>query len=106
MSKDIEKKLSEITNKIVKEVDPEKIILFGSYAWGNPGPDSDVDLVVVEKSKESRRERQINIRRLLFGSGIAYDVVSYTPEEIERRLAMKDFFAEKIVNKGKVLYAR
>lgn len=47
----IEKQLIEkITNRLVDEFDPEKIILFGSHAWGEPGPDSDLDLLIVVKS--------------------------------------------------------
>ena len=65
MSKrEIDKKIAEITDKIAKEIKPEKIILFGSYAWGKPHQDSDLDLFVIEKSKLSKRKRQINIRRL------------------------------------------
>lgn len=99
-----EEKIPEIKEKIVKEIKPEKIILFGSYAWGKPTKDSDVDLFVVQDSKDPRRERQTYLRRKLFGSGVPMDIIIYTPEEIESRLNLGDFFIKKILTQGKVLY--
>lgn len=101
-----ESKIPEIKEKIVREFQPEKIILFGSYAWGTPTDDSDVDLFIVKKSFEPRRKRQIELRKKLFGSGVPMDLLVYTPEELNYRLALEDFFFEKIVNKGKVIYAK
>jgi predicted nucleotidyltransferase len=101
-----EAKISEIREKIVKEIDPEKVILFGSYAWGTPTDDSDVDLLIIQKSDEPRRTRQINLRRKFFGSGVAMDFIIYTPDELNRRLSIRDVFVNKILNQGKVLYER
>ena len=52
-----EKEIKKIAEKIAKEYKPEKIILFGSYAWGKPGPNSDVDLFVVKKQTTQERWR-------------------------------------------------
>ena len=60
-----EKEIKKIAEKIAKEYKPEKIILFGSYAWGKPGPNSDVDLFVVKKT-DNTREMARKIGRLLF----------------------------------------
>lgn len=101
----VEQKLKDITDKIVKEYQPEKIVLFGSWAWGEPKRESDIDLFIVKESKERRIERERRIQRLLLGSRIPVDVLVYTPEEVARRLWIEDFFIRKIINQGKVLYS-
>jgi predicted nucleotidyltransferase len=100
------KKLNLITKKIVKEYDPDKIILFGSYAWGEPGPDSDVDLFIVKETGDSLIERHKKIGWLLFGSGIPIDVLIYTPSQVKRLLDTQDFFIEDVFSKGKILYEK
>jgi predicted nucleotidyltransferase len=100
-----ETSISKIKDKIVQEIKPEKIILFGSYAWGEPTEDSDVDLFIIQKSKEPRRIRQKELRRKLWGSDVPMDLLVYTPEEIEKRLEIDDPFILHILNKGKVLYS-
>ncbi len=99
-----ESKIPEIKEKIVREINPEKIILFGSYAWGNPTENSDVDLFVVQKSNESRRDRQVALRKKFFGSGVPMDIIIYTPEELEKRLSIRDVFIRKIIRDGKLIY--
>jgi predicted nucleotidyltransferase len=99
-----EAKIPEIKEKIVKEINPEKIILFGSYAWGKPTDDSDVDLFIIQNSSESRLSRQTELRRRLWGSGVPMDLLVYTPKEVEKRLEIDDPFISYILNKGKVLY--
>lgn len=101
----INQKLSEITEKIVNEFKPEKIILFGSYAWGNPNTDSDIDLFVVKKTDKSRLERGVEAEKILWGFGVPIDILVYTPEEVQNRLQLKDFFIENIFTKGKILYS-
>ena len=101
----IDKKLKEITSKIVREHQPEKIILFGSYAWGNPGPDSDVDLFVVKKTDRSSREVAREISRSIFPRPFPLDILVYTPSEIEKKIKEdRNLFIEDIINNGKVLY--
>lgn len=101
-----EAKIPEIREKIVKEINPEKIILFGSYAWGEPTNDSDVDLLIIQESDEPRRTRQISLRKKLFGSGVSMDLLVYTQAELNYRLELGDFFFEKIINEGKVIYVK
>lgn len=100
------KKLKEVTQKIVKEYSPEKIILFGSWAWGKPGPDSDVDLFIIKKSSKGRINRERDLRLKLFPAGLPLEFLIYTPKETKRRLEIGDFFIKDILDKGKVLYAR
>jgi len=97
--------LDEIVRRIVEVVAPEKIILFGSAARGEMGPNSDVDLLVVKSGVHRRRTAQ-TIYVSLFGVGQAVDVVVVTPEDIER---YKDSFAlviEPALREGKVVYAQ
>lgn len=103
----VEQKLKEITDKIVKEFQPEKVILFGSWAWGEPGPDSDIDLLIVKDSQQSRIEREREVSRLLYPRELPIDILAYTPEELEKSInGNRNLFLEDIVRNGKVLYAK
>ena len=107
MDPGINEKIQAVVDKIVKEYDPEKIILFGSWAWGEPHEWSDVDFLVVKESKERRIDRERELRKKLFGNRFPpLDLLIYTPEELEKRLALDDFFIKDIIEKGKILYAR
>jgi len=103
-----EEKIRQIVEKIVKEYQPEKIILFGSWAWGTPGPDSDVDLFIVKESEERRLERERGLGKLLFGYGFPpMDFLVYTPEELETGINQNhNLFLEDIVRNGKTLYSK
>jgi len=102
---DIEKKISEISNKIIREFKPDKIILFGSYAWGNPTGNSDLDLFIVKDMPERRIDRARKVRKIIRDLKVPVDILVYTPQEIKQRLDLEDFFIEDIINKGKVLYS-
>lgn len=99
-----EKVLEEIVRRIVGEVAPEKIILFGSAARGEMGPDSDLDLLVV-KACEDRREVARTIRRQLIGIGVPKDVVVVTPEDVEEYKDIPGYIIGPALKEGKVLYA-
>lgn len=102
-----EKEIRAITDKIVREYQPEKIILFGSWAWGIPHEDSDVDLLVVKKSLTPRRGRTYELRRILPPPSFAFDVLVYTPEELQKSInENKNLFIEDIVRNGRVLYEK
>ena len=98
--------LQPAIRKIVDELKPEKIILFGSYAYGRPNPHSDVDLLVVMKTKAPLKERSWEVSRLLLPRPFPVDILVRTPEEIEEGLKSGDFFLQEIVSRGKVLYER
>jgi predicted nucleotidyltransferase len=94
-----------LAQQIAEKFDPERIILFGSYAYGKPKPWSDVDLLVVMDTTISNRNQAVAIARALqYRFGL--DLIVRSPEQIEQRLAMGDFFIAEILHKGKVLYAR
>ena len=98
-------KLNEIIRRIVEVAKLDKIILFGSAARGEMGPNSDVDLLVVKGGDFHRGQLTEEIYMNLFGVGQAVDIVVVTPEDIER---YKDSFAVVIylaLKEGKVVYA-
>ena len=95
-----------ITDKIVREYKPEKIILFGSYAWGTPHEDSDVDLLIVKNSRKRRIDRERELRTKLYGNKFpAMDVLVYTSQELNEKIRLdRNLFLEDIVNNGIILY--
>ena len=102
-----EKKIGEISDKIISEYHPEKIILFGSWAWGTPHEDSDVDLLIVVESDKPRMERQREVDALLSHREIAMDILVYTPHELEESINKnRNLFLEDIVHNGKTLYTK
>lgn len=98
------KLLQEIVDKIVEHSHPEKIILFGSYAWGNPKKSSDLDLLVVKNSSLPRHKRSIEIRRLFYDYCIPMDIIVHTPEEVEEWKDVIGHILHTIIKKGKVVY--
>jgi predicted nucleotidyltransferase len=79
-----EEKLQEIIRRIVRVAHPEKIILFGSAARGEMGPNSDVDLLVIKRGEYHQGHLTGDIYMNLHGVGQAVDVILVTPEQVER----------------------
>ncbi|HYB72758.1 MAG TPA: nucleotidyltransferase domain-containing protein [Candidatus Sulfotelmatobacter sp.] len=75
--------LDEVVRRIVEVAHPDEIILFGSAARGEPGPDSDLDLLVVKAGVPHRRHLAQQIYRGLFGIAVPVDIVVVTPEDIQ-----------------------
>lgn len=102
-AKDIIKKIS---GKIQREYHPEKIILFGSHAWGKPRKHSDIDLFIIKKTKARHIDRSVEIRKILDEENriVALDPIVYTPGETRERLKIGDDFIKKIMTRGRVLY--
>lgn len=98
-----EKKIKDIAQQIAREFKPDKIILFGSYAWGKPGPDSDVDLFIIKES-ENTRDLAREIDGSLWGRTFPLDIIVYHPANVQKRITMGDFFIRDIFSKGRVLY--
>ncbi len=90
---------------IIKKFDPEKIILFGSYAHGKPDTESDVDLLVIIDTDNSTLKLSSEIA-LCLDHSFAMDIIVKSPGQIEKRLQNGDFFLEDIINHGKVIYER
>ena len=103
----VAKTLPQAVKRLAEELDPEKIILFGSYAYGTPTPDSDVDLLVIMNTKQKTKDRYLTVGRLLRPRQFPVDIIVKTPQEVENALADKrNFFIHDIVARGKVLYER
>ncbi len=98
--------LERLTKRIVQFEQPEKIILFGSQAQGTATEDSDFDLLVISRSTLPRYQREVRLTRRLFGSGLAFDLLVLTPDELEQRVRANGPFLREILSSGKVLYER
>ena len=98
--------LSEIAAKIVNYFHPEKIILFGSYAWGTPSSGSDVDILVIMDFEGSVFQKEAQVSRVARPKFVAMDILVRTPEQIRYRLEIGDPFIQKIMGEGEVLYER
>src|SRR3990167_4665820 len=92
-----------IVEKLRKEYAPERIILFGSRATGNPVPDSDIDLSIVKETPDRFIDRCFSVRRILSDPDrrVALDIVVLTGREITERLAIGDQFIREILQKGR-----
>jgi predicted nucleotidyltransferase len=89
-------------DQIAERFAPRKIILFGSYARGNPRPESDVDLLVVMRTK--REGDQSLLIRQAIECPFGLDLIVCTPRSLARRLKHGDFFLREIMKEGKVVY--
>ena len=98
------KDIQATCDDIVREFSPLKVILFGSYAYGTPTEDSDVDLLVVMPIPESQTRRQAVEIRQRIPRRFRMDLVVRSPEEIARRVSLNDWFLREITQEGQVLY--
>lgn len=101
-----EELLAGIVRKIVEKFHPEKVILFGSRIWGAPRQDSDVDILVIMESglRPARRSAEVSLACRPWG--VAVDFLVKTPAEMDHRLKVGDPFLRRILEQGRVMYAR
>ncbi len=100
--------LSKLTGALIKRYSPERIIIFGSYAWGKPTKHSDIDIFIVKNTKKKPIERFAEVQKLLYGlhESIPIEPLVLTPEELNKRLALQDPFILRILKEGKTLYGQ
>ena len=99
--------MAEIIRRLVTEFDPDQIILFGSHAWGMPGQDSDVDLlVIVPETDERPTARAARAHRCLRGIPLPMDLIVKSREEMARFARVSASLEAEILDRGKVLYGR
>jgi predicted nucleotidyltransferase len=99
--------IEEVKSRLIKAYDPLQIYLFGSYAWGIPNEDSDLDLlIVIDQSDEKRHRRGKPGFAALWGLCISKDLMVYTKAEFEKYSSDSTTLAYKVMHKGKLLYAR
>jgi predicted nucleotidyltransferase len=103
---DIESYLKNIVDKIINNFNPVKIILFGSYAYGHPTVDSDMDIMIVMDTDEKPHKRAVSVRKVLKGIGIPKDIIVKTPEEFERFKDIVGTIVYPAAHKGRIIYER
>jgi len=99
--------INEVVRRLIDVYHPIEIYLFGSYAWGNPTDDSDLDLlVVIESSEEKRYARPVAGLLSLFGLNISKDLIVFTRDEFARNAKDKTSLSFKIKHDGKRIYGK
>jgi len=93
----------QLVNEIVNECKPEKIVLFGSYAYGIPKPESDLDLLIVMNTSKREIEEALRIRKAIAPT-FGVDLIVLTPNHLAQRLEWGDSFLREVTQRGKVLY--
>ena len=96
--------LQEMVTRIVTAVDPMKIILFGSFAYGIPHKESDVDILVIMETNRPRHKRPGVIHRALAGLLIPKDILVYTPAEVDEWKDVSQAFVTQVLKRGVVVY--
>jgi predicted nucleotidyltransferase len=96
--------LPGVIKRIASALQPEQIVLFGSYAYGAPSPDSDVDILVIMRTEASQRDRHLAVTRLLRPRPFPVDIIVRTPEEVQQAVHERDPFICEIMERGEVLY--
>jgi predicted nucleotidyltransferase len=96
--------ITDFVDEVVRRFRPIKVVLFGSYAYGTPTPDSDVDLLVIKQYRGSSLHRSGQIRQAV-DANFAMDLLVHSPAEVRTRIASNDFFLQEVMDKGLVLHA-
>ena len=104
MRTDFEKEIENIVNQIIEKYKPEKVILFGSIARGEYGPDSDADFLIIKKDTPFYGADRIRELSRIIDREIPVDFLVYRPEEFKRRVEIGDPFLKSILEEGRVLY--
>ena len=96
--------LHEIVRRLVEATHPDRIVLYGSRARGEAGPDSDYDILIIAPSDVPRWKRTGELYMLLGGLGISKDIVWYTQQEVDDWRDVKSHFITTALREGKVIY--
>ena len=96
-------KIRAFVDEVVRRFQPERVVLFGSYAYGQPTADSDVDLLVIMRHKGAGAEQAARIRQMI-RSGFPLDLIVRSPANIRQRVKIGDSFIREILEKGQVLH--
>lgn len=96
--------IQKAAEKLAYFLHPKKIVLFGSYAYGTPTNDSDVDLLIVVDDKENCKKIALKASELLYPRPFPTDIIVRSANEIKKDLKDFDPFLEEIFKRGKTLY--
>lgn len=102
---DMNETINSLVDKIKTSYKPEMIMIFGSMARGDVHPDSDLDLLIIKKTKKRPIQRRIDVRKIL-STDMPVDVLVYTPDEFEALRQSGSAFLKTISKEGEVLYQR
>jgi predicted nucleotidyltransferase len=97
-------KINEVVTRIATKFNPDKIILFGSYANGTPNEDSDLDLLIIKDTDLPKHKRSFEIQKSLIGSMIPMDILVYTSKEFDSEKSNKYSFLNSAMKTSIVLY--
>ncbi len=102
--------IDKIKELLISKYQPQKIIMFGSFAWGKPDKDSDLDLFIIKNVSQPRPKREQEVYRLLMryfsDRKLSVDIIVHTPQETDERFLLGDPFIKEVINSGKVIYDR
>ncbi len=98
------KTIWQVVQRIARAFSPQKVILFGSYASGNPGPDSDLDLLVVMPTDLPMHKRAVPFHLLFRPKPCAMDILVYTPQEVAYWRGTANHIVTEALSSGKVIY--
>jgi uncharacterized protein len=96
--------LEKIVNRVVQTIQPQKVILFGSWARGEARVSSDLDLLIIKESSEPRFRRAVPLYHALRDIMIQMDILVYTPSEVEEWRNVAQAFVTTAIREGKVMY--
>ena len=102
----VQQKIEQIVQRIIDQYRPEKIILFGSHAYGTPNDDSDIDLLIIKETDRPFNERYAEVSGLIrdVRHGWAVSTFVITPAELDKRMASGDQFITEVLSRGRWLY--
>lgn len=98
--------IEELGRRIERAIDPDRIVLFGSYARGDATENSDVDLLVVARSSLPKPKRSVPLYSLLRDYPFSKDILVYTPEEVEEYRHLRASLIRRALDEGTVLYEK
>jgi len=96
-------KIHAFVDEVVRQFRPKRVVLFGSYAYGEPNEDSDVDLLVIMPHKEHSAVQAAEILKCI-RAGFPVDLIVRSPQTIQQRIEMDDYFITEILGQGETLY--
>ncbi|MDO8137616.1 MAG: HEPN domain-containing protein [Candidatus Brocadiales bacterium] len=100
------KTINDVTERLIKLYDPERIILFGSRVAEKPGDGSDIDLLIVKETEKRPIDRRVEVEKILSDRFLPLDIVVYTPQELRFLFSIGNPFIEEIMEKGRIIYVR
>jgi predicted nucleotidyltransferase len=97
--------VQRLVDRIARLFRPERIVLFGSYARDEAGPDSDVDLLVVMVHEGHPAQKAAEITERVHPGNFSLDLIVRDPQTLQKRAQMNDWFTREVLREGRVMYA-